>query len=117
MNYSDFPNGVRFDALNQDWEATPDKWGTFGVHDPSMLEADGVYYVFSTGTFRRAMCQIRRSKDRDPRRIFRTETRRGYAQKHLRRRRAHRKPLGARRFEGLRRQILAVRLLHGRIRQ
>lgn len=63
MNYSDFPNGVRFDALNQDWEATPDKWGTFGVHDPSMLEADGVYYVFSTGTFRRDMYQIRRSKD------------------------------------------------------
>ncbi len=59
----DFPNGVRFDALNQDWEATPDKWGVFGVHDPSMIEADGYYYVFSTGTFRRDLYQIRRSKD------------------------------------------------------
>ena len=59
----DFPEGFRFDALNQNWEATPDKWGAFGVHDPSMIEADGAYYVFSTGTFRRDLYQIRKSKD------------------------------------------------------
>lgn len=59
----DFPEGFRFDALNQNWEATPDKWGPFGVHDPSVIEADGYYYVFSTGTFRRDLYQIRRSKD------------------------------------------------------
>ena len=53
MKHNDFPGSVRFDPLNQDWEATPDKWGVFGVHDPSMIEADGWYYVFSTGTFRR----------------------------------------------------------------
>lgn len=63
MKNIDFQNGVRFDALNQDWEATPDRWGVFGVHDPSMIEADGWYYVFSTGTFRRDLYQIRRSKD------------------------------------------------------
>ena len=63
MKKNDFPNGVRFDALNQNWEATPDKWGVFGVHDPSMIEADGGYYVFSTGTFRRDMYQIRYSSD------------------------------------------------------
>ena len=59
----DFPNGVHFDALNQNWEATPDKWHVFGAHDPSMIEADGYYYAFSTGTFRRDMYQIRRSED------------------------------------------------------
>lgn len=63
MKHNDFPGSVRFDPLNQDWEATPDKWGVFGVHDPSMIEAGGFYYVFSTGTFRRDLYQIRRSKD------------------------------------------------------
>lgn len=59
----DFADGFCFDPLHTDKKCPCEKWGTFGAHDPSMIEADGYYYVFSTGTFGRDLYQIRRSKD------------------------------------------------------
>ena len=41
----------------------PCEWDTFGAHDPSVVEADGWFYVFSTGAFGQNYYQIRRSRD------------------------------------------------------
>lgn len=44
-------------------DAPVSEWGIFGAHDPSMIFADGMYYVFSTGTYGRNYYQIRKSED------------------------------------------------------
>ncbi len=44
-------------------EPAPCEWDVFGAHDPSVIEADGYYYVFSTGAFGQNYYQIRRSRD------------------------------------------------------
>lgn len=61
--FKDFADGFSFDPLPADGKTPCEKWGVFGAHDPSMIEADGKYYVFSTGTFGRELYQIRRSDD------------------------------------------------------
>ena len=43
--------------------APKSEWGIFGAHDPSMIYADGAYYVFSTGTYGQNYYQIRKSED------------------------------------------------------
>ncbi len=58
-----FPKDPCFDAMIADPKTPPARWGTFGAHDPSLLEADGQYYVFSTGTFGENAYQIRTSAD------------------------------------------------------
>lgn len=44
-------------------DAPKSEWGIFGAHDPSMIYADGAYYVFSTGTYGQNYYQIRKSED------------------------------------------------------
>lgn len=44
-------------------DAPMSEWGIFGAHDPSMIFADGAYYVFSTGTYGQNYYQIRKSED------------------------------------------------------
>lgn len=60
---ADFPSNPYFDPLNTDMNARPSRWGVFGAHDPSMLEAAGRYFVYSTGTFGENAYQIRTSQD------------------------------------------------------
>lgn len=58
-----FPSDPCFDALNTDLKAPTARWGVFGAHDPSLLEADGRFFAYSTGTFGENAYQIRTSRD------------------------------------------------------
>ena len=42
---------------------SPAEWGILNAHDPSLIEADGVFYAFSTGNNGQDLYQIRRSPD------------------------------------------------------
>ena len=63
-----YPADPEFDAFfsgtyDQMMATDPSDWGTVNAHDPSMIEVDGVYYVFSTGNNGQPGYQIRRSED------------------------------------------------------
>ena len=60
----DYPSDPQFDAFapsSAQFDTT--QWGTLNAHDPSMIEEDGVYYVFSTGNNGQPGYEIRRSTD------------------------------------------------------
>ena len=44
-------------------ERDPAGWGILNAHDPSLIEADGFFYAFSTGNNGQDLYQIRRSPD------------------------------------------------------
>lgn len=63
-----YPADPEFDAFfsgtyDEMMATDPSDWGTVNAHDPSMIEVDGVYYVFSTGNNGQPGYQIRRSED------------------------------------------------------
>ena len=62
-----YPSDPKFGALvvpsGKGGAPAPCEWDTFGAHDPSVIEADGWFYVFSTGAFGQDYYQIRRSRD------------------------------------------------------
>lgn len=62
-----YPSDPKFGALvvpsGKGGAPAPCEWDTFGAHDPSVIEAGGWFYVFSTGAFGQDYYQIRRSRD------------------------------------------------------
>ena len=58
-----YPSNPNFDTLSGFESSDPTSWGEAKAHDPSVIEADGVFYVFSTDNEGTYGYQVRKSED------------------------------------------------------
>lgn len=58
-----YPSNPNFDTLSGFESSDPTSWGEAKAHDPSIIEEDGVFYVFSTDNEGTYGYQVRKSED------------------------------------------------------